>query len=158
MKRKYVSKSVVVAFISFVALFAASCSETKYTNGYVNVAESNAEALDAWWPNKGSSYSYKYQELGMWVSAAPAIVTVESGVVTSAVPIKNRVVPLSLQRYHTIDELLSYVSVWASQRPDDISVKHQKSLGLPIEFKIDPKLGTFDDERGFIVSDFSFLK
>jgi hypothetical protein len=43
-------------------------------------------------------------------------------------------------------------------KPDRIRLSYDQGYGYPVEFWVDPKSHTFDDEYGFKISGFSPLK
>jgi Family of unknown function (DUF6174) len=60
-------------------------------------------------------------------------------------------------QYSTVERLFEFIRKEWTGRPSNLDVQYDPARGYPTRVCVDPVLHIFDDEFGFVVSDFKVL-
>lgn len=107
---------------------------------------------DLWKSYRFSNYSYLIKQTGCWCFHYLSKVYVITGKVTHIEVLENNPgTHPRLDTFKTIDEYFNKINKYYDETPSSFSIHHDRELGYPREFSVDPLSGSMDDEDGFTI-------
>lgn len=112
-----------------------------------------ARAREQWERQEPSGYQFVLQRRCMVCNPGPVTITVQDGVMQSAVLDDGLPAPAEyVEGYGTVEALFARIEASIQGGADRLDARYEEGFGYPVEVDVDPIRNAIDDEHGFAVA------